>query len=151
MAYKKKVEFNFPAALYTLMHFPDLLNNFSKAKKYSSLNQRELIIMTENPGYANGKFKLAVRQFFRSTIETNQKQLVFYLNQVTELKEKKDKQVNQFSIKIVGSGSKTKIAAELRLLAATIEGYTLEELRNGIEEENPCTVITTDVPEAYEG
>lgn len=148
MAYKKKLQFHFGAALFTILDFPELLNILKP--KYDVDDERYLIVLAER-NEANRHFVNDVRKILRNNIEANPEQLAKYTETLNDLTAEVAPQKREFSIKIVGSGTKEQIIRQLESMSCAIKAYTLDELRNGVEDEGSCLIMTTDVPEAYEG
>ncbi len=148
MAYKKKLEFHFGAALFTILDFPELLAKLQR--NYATGDARELVIIAER-NEANRNFVRDVRKILRNDIESNPEQLAKYMENLNDLTAEVAPQEIEFSIKIVGSGTKEQISRQLELMSYAVKAYTLEELRNGVTDEESCIIMTTDLPEAYEG
>jgi len=154
MAYKKKLEFNLSAVIYTVLATDELYEIFSKEFKSGREN---LEMMAESPQLMGGKAAAKMRRILRDHIEKKVATRNFYIDKKEELKRRdnpatdKERQQTEFSLIIKGSGTKAQVAHELHMLADKIEATLLEELRNGIELEESTVVLTTDVPEAYEG
>lgn len=146
----KKIEFHTGAVIYTMSQFPELQPIFAnEGRFYGTGLMRNLLLIAESRESA-GKMRLHLVRLLRNHIETSPEKLSAYKVLLAELKSTEERQENEFAIKIVGSGTKEDIIRELETMASVIRAYTLEELRNGIEEENSCTMLTTDLPETYE-
>jgi hypothetical protein len=148
MAYKKKLEFHFGATLFTILAFPELL---AKLPRNSSTEDARTLVILAERNEANRHFVRDVRKILRNDIESNPEQLAKYKENLNDLTAKVAPQEIEFSIKIVGSGTKEQIARQLELMSYAVKSYTLEELRNGVTDEESCIIMTTDLPEAYEG
>lgn len=160
MAYQRKLEFNLLAVIYTILENPILYNVYSTN---FSLEDREMLEkMAESPKLIGGNAATKMRRILRDNIEKKVETRNFYIDKMAELKmnefyqkEKerfeKELQAQMFSIKIVGSGTKQEIADELRRWTAVIECTLLKDLRDGIEHEEPNTILKTDLPKSYKG
>lgn len=150
MPTKKKVEFHLGAAIYTIITRPFLMAHL-KSKGYADSIEGlkdALKIGAESNDMLTGKMKLDIRRTFRELIENNETQLSFYLEKKKELEKPKDKN-DKFAITIKGAGTKEDIVRELQDWITTIKVTTLEKLREGVEHEEPNTILTTDLPETY--
>ncbi len=145
MSTKEKVKFNLVAAIRTILKFPKLIDSFRDFgyNNTEGMLKNTLILISENPEEGAGKFRLPLIKIFRRDIETNKKYLKFYLSQTEEQKE--------FSIKIEGSGTKAQIISELQSWIGILQTSTVEQILGGLEIEEPNTVLTTNIPEKYEG
>lgn len=145
MSTKVKVKFNLVSAIRTILKFPQLIDSFKEFgyNNTEGMLKNTLLLISENPEEGAGKFRLPLIKIFRKDIETDEKYLKFYLSQKEEQKE--------FSIKIVGSGTKAQIISELQNWISTLQNSTMKQILDGLEIEFPNTVFTTDLPEKYSG
>jgi len=146
----KKIQFHTGAVIYTMSQFPELQPIFAnEGRFYGTGLMRNLLLIAESRESA-GKMRLHLVRLLRNHIETSPEKLAYYKVILQEQLTTEERQEKEFAIKIVGSGTKEDVIRELELMASVIRSYTLEELRNGIEDENPCTILSTNLPETYE-
>ena len=149
---KKKIEYNFAAMFLLMCENPRLQNIFRDRHLYHF--NAQTISMYVHDGVVvqqmNGRASLAIRQILRSDVEgTSLEPRYRELLEKVKLQEDKDL-VEEFEVKITGSGTKKNVIGELENIIFLIKNSSIQELRNGQEWESNILMTETTEPHDVE-
>ena len=142
---KNKAPYCVAAIAMTIRAIPSLKRKFFFFFSSFSSDVLDSLVVYDK---ANKWLTPILRKMLRSVIEKNDAYLSEYWQNIQQLKD--DKEL-EFSIKIVGAGTKNNIINELEGWITILKSKTIHDLRDGVEFDEPNTMLYTDMPEKYTG